>query len=316
MVVFLGDLHFRSEEPFYSASREFCNWFVNQDFNNPDNTLIQLGDVLHESKSNGAVNYLMMDLFFRKLKFKKIYILQGNHDTSKQYGSGLKPLKVIPEVEVIEIPCEKEIEGLNYVFLPYYYPYSNGLRPMKEEYENPNFLDEFELHKPDYIVTHVSDETQTLDKHYIDLSQFKCKRISGHIHIPSENYLGTPYPTRSDERQKKNVIRVGNEHVEIPSFIDYYNIKFGESLPEVPAMAPIWEFFDAPSREAVNQMYGKNIHILHVHKTKPVERKKKKVKTEKEHQSVEEYFETFCMTNDIEPELQTLLGEKIRSHVA
>ena len=74
-LVVMSDLHGRKEEPFFFAQKEFCNWFVEQNFNNENNTLIDLGDIVEHSVPNPDVYDMLFD-FYGRMKFKNKKIIQ------------------------------------------------------------------------------------------------------------------------------------------------------------------------------------------------------------------------------------------------
>ena len=309
MLIVVGDIHFRGEEPFYSALKDFVDWFVDQDFNDPKNEVLFLGDILHEAKSDGKTNYLMVDTFFNRLMFKKVYVIRGNHDYSKRFGDGLEPLEALDNLVLFKEPTRTTIHDLECLILPYYYPYSNKLPPMEEHYAN------LDVDWPlDLVFTHVPDETQTLDPMHIDLSYIKAQKISGHIHIPSENYLGSVMPTRFSENGKLNQIALidGAEwkHPRIPIFLEYRELTYGDEKPKTPDFHVIWDIKEAPDKEAVYSMYP-DLYIRTIHLKGQSERLLTEVAPGSQRKSRREYFEQFCQLNDIETEIQTRLLREI-----
>lgn len=268
MIVFCGDMHCRGEFPHFEAGVEFMNWFAGQDFNNDENIMIHLGDVTHGSLISGKVYREVVDWFLNKLKFKKIIILSGNHDYNRRSkSSSIDPLSVLPNVEIYDNPTNLSIvdngEELNMLLLPYYYSNTVDLPPMKQFYEN--LPEEWIERKWDYILGHYNDETETLFGDYIDTSKLKGKRILGHIHFPRGNYIGTPIITRRDERGNNNRILLHEKGIlsthSTPRFLDYYEVKYPNSLFEVEAMFPIWDIVDAPNESAVYELYSNGVTI-------------------------------------------------------
>lgn len=307
--IIIGDLHFRSEEPFYSSSVAFCKWFVSQSFNNPDNNAIFLGDIVNSAKSNGKVNYLMVNLFFNYLKFKNIWILQGNHDYSKRDGSGLDPLKAKDNIVLINILQEFLVNEKKCLFLPYFYPVSL----MKETYENFNSNIKY-----DYIFYHFDDETIFFGgkARGINISHLKGKRIGGHIHKKQNNYLGSVSIVRADERKKGSFLYhlEKDEYICIPTFLDYVIIDYSKGLNvENESSAPyiIYDIINAPSKELAEEKF-KDYYRGKISTKKNIQIESSSSKAGKK-KSIKEYFKEFLQLNNIDEKLSVILLEVLEN---
>jgi len=270
-IVVVGDLHIRAKEPYFSSGKMFFEWFVKQPFNKKENVLVLLGDIFHESISNGDVNHLVIDIFLNQLKFHQIIVLQGNHDYSKQKGLGIKPLLAFENVEIITKPEERFILGVKTLLLPFYYNRSNDLPPMEEYYSD---LPQSFNRSYDFIFTHITDETQPMFGKFINISYLNGKRVSGHIHFESKNYLGSPLVTRKDEMGKICSIGVINSQslimkkISVPRFIDFAYINFGDPLFRTGKNILLYIINNAPDNiQSVLKKYGSvwihEINIVH-----------------------------------------------------
>ena len=255
-IVFVGDLHFRDQEPYHTAGIKFIEWFESQEFNREGNTLVQLGDVTHNSILNGRIVRMFMNRFFKNLKFDMSYIIQGNHDVdNKSKSSILEPLKDISGIEVVDQPCVITIEGKEFLCLPHL------MENMKKIYEDLYSYLELEGDPNRIVIGHIADESQTLFGKFIDLSYLKeKKRILGHVHKRMDNYLGTPFKQRYDERNENNRILImeGDEISEIPtpSIVEFVTVKYGDDVIH-SGMIPYIDVVEAPGVEPAHEMYEK-----------------------------------------------------------
>jgi len=233
-LIVCSDLHLTSKEPFYKSKKLFINWFVEQDYNNDNNTLLFLGDIFDKCPPDPITNELVID-FFDKLHFKEIIVLSGNHDYSgiiKQ--NALIILEKYKNVEIIYTAQNKLINNLNCLLLPFYYDNTYDLPKMFDYYSNlpkGKFKNEY-----DYIFTHIEDENINFgNKKGIDLRYIKGKRVQGHIHKNMIGYLNTPLVNRYDEKNHKGyILEIDNNKKEkvytVPQFLDYYDIEYPNDL--------------------------------------------------------------------------------------
>jgi hypothetical protein len=257
-IVVIGDTHFRTKEPFFSAGRDFALWLIDHPLNHPDNYIIFLGDITHDSIIEGELNSFLLDIF-NQLAFKEIYIIHGNHTWKRFRGrisSTTTVLENVPRLNLINYPCGFNIEGVDCLMLPHYLKETKDTVSMKECYEKMPFTDPH-----DFVFGHYNDETEQLFGNYIDTSHIQGEKILGHIHISGDHYLGSPIITRKDERGKENIILAididtkDKKYIDVPRFLDYHSVNYGEDLPEVEATHPIWTIKEAPSREMALKKY-------------------------------------------------------------
>jgi hypothetical protein len=283
MIIIEKDKHLRRDEPFFNAHKDYFDWLIHQSFNTEDNTFISLGDFFHTAHPTPDEIDLAISAL-GKLRFKKIYILVGNHC----YSSLLKTYSVLPlannpKVVIISNPCQIKIEDKTFLFLPFYKDELFDLPSMKEYYSS---LPE-ELQTNDYICHHIEDETVSFGKKNtgIDLSYLTGKRIGGHIHKSLPNYeIGMPVLSRSDERGEQSTLMVidGNKEffIPIPKLIDYYDVIYGEKLPEVEAKYPLWDIIDAPSYKQARTFYREKNPSIRIHAIKLADEKEEAIKAE------------------------------------
>lgn len=263
-IIKVGDLHFEHTHPFRKAGESFVDWLCSQDFNNEENVIVFSGDILNKSISSGEVNNLMMELF-RRLKFKRVIVITGNHDLSRTKGSGLKPLVQFSNAEIIDTPQVVMIDNIKTIMLPYYYPYTiKGYTTMEKDFLNLETI----FHNPDILFGHYTNETISMFGESIDTSYLNAKiTILGHIHHKSKDYIGTPIITRSDEAHKESIIisydteTTNIEEIKVPMFLDYDDIEFDKlSLYKEKDYPIIYDVYNIPSIEAFSDI-PKNIIV-------------------------------------------------------
>lgn len=311
MIIIEKDKHTINKQPFWNAHLDYHFWLLNQSFNNESNTFISLGDLFHNALPDPDEMDAIIALY-EQSKFKKIYLLAGNHDWSDSKKSfSILPLRNNPRVELILEPCQKIIEGKKFMFMPHYV-YSETFSPMKEYYQNPPQ----ELIDNDYLCYHVEDETISFGKRKkgIDLSKWKGKRLGGHIHKIQHNYeIGMPIQSRFDEKgQKNNLFCISDKEsfIDIPKFVDYYDIEYGQDVPEVEAKYPLWDIHNAPSVKAAKKLYSN----LFIHKVYIANKKQEEVQAKKESGSkaLMNYFNNYISKrNDVPQYIQDKLREII-----
>ena len=266
-LIIVGDLHIREDEPFFTAQKKFIDWFVKQDFNNKDNQVLFLGDVFHKSKPSSKEYHLVLENFKYNFKFN---------------GSALTPLKIIPNLEIIEGIAEVTIGNLKSLMLPYYYKTNVDMLGMKENYENlhaKSLDDKFIIYNKnfDYIFGHFS--FIEMFGELISIDKLKGRRCFGHIHrgnrkLKSDGYLGVPIITRGDEKDYKGKILAIDlntkieRYIDVPVFLNYITLVYGAKLEETGKTEFIIDITDAPSYEMASEEYkGYNIRNIALVKT-------------------------------------------------
>ena len=268
MIVVVGDLHVRREEPFFHSFVKFQEWFTALPLNSPENTLILTGDVFHNPIPKSQDFKTVAKPVFKDLKFKKIYVLQGSHDYNRKWGSSLDVLSIFDNVKIMDYPKQIQIDGLTFLFLPYYYKGTNDLPAMKEYYEH---LPE-SMQKNDFIIGHFFEEHEKGFGEYCDISYLTGTRIFGHRHIPMQDYyIGTPNITRYDERGKDGHIEICYQNnvssITVPKFLDYFDLDYEKDskVLETNIPFPIFDVWNCPRKEVALEKYGP-IWIRETHK--------------------------------------------------
>lgn len=316
-IVVFGDLHFRDTEPYYSCCRQFIDWFESTEENNSDNIGFFLGDIFHKPKNSGQTNDLVVEFFLRKLRFKKIYILRGNHDFSKREGDALQIFDSIENIEIIRFPEELEIEDVPVLCLPYLYPFQVEKKSMKDLYGDSSFYDRFELdHR--YIFGHFGEETAGTYGVEVTLpKELKGTRIFGHIHSQMNSvYLGTPYRTRYDEKNRKKFellsidTSTGNsERIEIPDLLQYDTITFGDDVKDSEVLT-IYDIENAPSIEDAYEKYN----FLYIREVRKKFQKQERTVSETElvdNLSLKDLFAEYATINKVSNDVQELILEEL-----
>jgi len=270
MIIVEKDRHMTRNEPFFSAQKDYNNWLVDSPYSKEDNTYISLGD-WYSLATPKPDEIDETERFFKDFKPRKI-ILAGNHDfsdTDKLWS--IYPLKNSDNTEIILEPCIKIIEGHTFAFLPFY-KHLKDYPPMREYYSN--LSDKFI--NAEYVCYHFEDETVSFGKNRkgIDLSYLKGKRLGGHVHCSQKNYeIGMPIISKYDERQQiNNFFSIDDKKeyfIDIPKFVDFYSLEYGEEVRNVEAKYPIWNINNAPSRKQAFEKY----HELFIHDIKVANKK-------------------------------------------
>lgn len=310
--VIIGDLHFKKDEPFFSAQKEFCKWFLNQNFNRKENILINSGDLFDKSVPNPSIYEYAIN-WHKQMNFKEIFILSGNHDFCRVKNSySTEPLTSLDNIKVIYKPEIICFNNFKILFLPFLYDKtcnSNSLT-QKEFYSlySKNFKD-----KCDIIIFHFEDETIQFggESNGIDLSWCEGERIGGHIHKKQAGYLGSPLITRYDEREKESFILLidldtkEKEYVKVPQFLDYVTIDYESAIVRPIVQFPIFDIINAPSREAAEEKF-KGLYIRNI-ELKKDEENLSLIEESKESLTIKEYFSNFCAKNKVAKKIQEKL---------
>lgn len=240
-MIIISDLHIKSKEPYYSSIKQFLNYLLEH---YPDEDVVQLGDLFDSSTAHSSTLYEIIGIL---KKFKKIHILQGNHDISRRAGLITEPFKHYDNIIVYDKMTEVEIEGHKCLMLPWIYN-------AKEIYEQV----EWSGH---YCFSHLTNKEDSFNGEYVDLSKIHSCRIYGHTHTTrdlGENgyVMGVNIPTRNLEISNP-FIRIGKEEdtfefIESPKYFEYQTLKYGE-FPE--NKNNILNIKKAPSYPSVYEMY-------------------------------------------------------------
>lgn len=268
MTYILGDLHVRKEEPFFSAAKSVLEEMKTK--LKRGDTLIQLGDVFHTSKPYPK-EYELINEFIKwcEEKVVSLVIMAGNHDYNYNQGTySIDPL-VSKQVFKFYEPTLFETEEANFFILPWE-PKANFKQLIEKEYPETY---KTSIEQADYLLYHFPDETIMFGTDYqgINLSAYEeinpnIIRIGGDIHVQSENYLGTPYQTRYDEKGQigryAKITNSDTQYIEFVTYVEYLDIEYGkEIIPGLNVLEDgaslILTIKNAPSVEAAKDKYGK-----------------------------------------------------------
>lgn len=317
-IIIVGDTHFRIEEPHFSAGKEFCKWFNQQDFNKEDNIMVHLGDVAHHANPNPRVHDLMIN-WFNGMKFKKKYLIAGNHSYNRSQDSyAEEPLANIENTILIYTDYKIEIDNLKLLFLPFIYDKTGVLdSTMKEHYEDLS-KEDYEINDLNYIFHHVEDSTINFGGEYngINLDYLKGKRVGGHIHKRQIGYLGSALITRFDEKNKDSFILVIDTetkeeiYIEVPKFLDYVDLNYNDIPPE-PRPDLIYDIIDAPNKESAESKFG-YLYLREIYIKKNEEELKESLEEDLKVNSIKDHFINFCNKNKISKKIKEKLGGYIK----
>jgi|GEM_PF-4258894 len=322
-IIISGDEHIRSEEPFYSAKKDYFDWFVKQEFNKEENTLINTGDFFH-SKSPTPKDYALAYSFLHRCKFNTVYILAGNgaHEiniTKNTYA--IQPLQEITNVEIVTDPKMINIENTSIALLPFIPSWKLRGTTMNDYYQAYIEQSSF-TNVMDYVVGHFFHKDGFGDE--VDISGLSGKRRMGHSHVPTEDgeYVGVNTITRADEAGIKphlniiNASRKSEELFEVPKFLDYITLDFETdiSLPEKhpnKAFYNLYNIKNAPDEQSIYNRYG-GISINRWDKKATIEDVTNTADQESdEKKSLSQYFKEFIKNKKINETLKGQLRELI-----
>jgi DNA repair exonuclease SbcCD nuclease subunit len=269
----IGDIHFNSSNPFqYKAGALFLKWFYEQDFGDKeDNEVIFVGDITEkDTNPGGTINQAYNLIQIAREKFKRIYILLGNHDLAKTPDNpqhSLMFLDNINEVSIIQNPIAFATEnGFKVLALPFIRSIE---KPLDEVYSE---LEDTIINRTYDVVAghwHEAGSVPFLEGG-VDTSKMKTDHwFLGHIHTRYNNkYLGSVKPNNIAEEETplprviKYISRIGvgdadNEvEIEIPKFLTYKTATYPEELP--PQKNDIVEVYTIEECQSLQQ--AKNLY--------------------------------------------------------
>jgi hypothetical protein len=260
----LNDLHIREKRPFYDALKSFFDWFLKTSgINTKENILWINGDIFHKAHPTPH-EYTMFFDFIERCKFKKIYLLTGNHDYALLTGNSLEPfINFQNRVYVIENPEIIKIENLDILALPYIYDFVLDNNTMKNYYEN--LPEEFSNKKYDYVFYHFEDKTAEFrEGHGVNIDYLNADYFdAGHIHVNfNDHYHGVPVISRFDERGHEGTIlsidclTKDRKIIKVPKFLDYYEVTYPNDFPNLDKdIYPIYNLHDVPTKNIAESYY-------------------------------------------------------------
>lgn len=260
----VGDVHNQEKEPKKSQATKTLNYIFESKYNNPNNSILFLGDLVESIDTPHEVTKFYVNLFLNISKFKQIYILQGNHDASI-ISSLLQVFDPFQNVHIITKPEILDIENNRVLALPYYYEDEHN-PSMQEKYGRILPLLEEYQQKFDFVFHHVEDETEHYTKKFCDLSWVKTNYwLCGHIHTCSlqkgGRYLGACILNSSSEKGRQPYIAFVQDReyelIEIPKFLDYYSVEYPNNLPSMNTELGLWTVTNSLDRNETITFYEK-----------------------------------------------------------
>ena len=266
--IICNDIHLQKSEPKRSQCLDFLEWLFSQDFNNKDNYLTFGGDLV-EINSPFECFEVFVDYFVNKSKFKKIFIVQGNHDCVN-ISTVLSLFRPLKNVEIITDVTSFKLENTNMIFLPYYNHEGTSKIPMIERYSH---LESEFTETYDFGISHVEDETNHFSKKFCDTSKLKVKQwLNAHIHTENVtkggHYLGSPTLNSSTESGKTPYIasidleKATYELIEVPKFMEYYEVSYPNPLPKIETKYGLFLVTNSIDKNTTIEEYEKQAEKL------------------------------------------------------
>lgn len=241
MIYFLGDMHVTTSHPWdVPFFEKFIEWFNSINFES-ESTLIQLGDVFDKSCNYGETTKYVTKFFkVASTKFKKIYILGGNHDlglSKNKYQYATSYLEeCFDNIECVFDEKILEIENTKIGFMPH--KKIKG-KTLVEYYDD---LDNFEA---DIYCGHVGLKEPSLFFEGINADKLKGEKVMGHIHtrngVYKEYYAGSIRPLKINEvgtelpreiiAYKEKEKQIG---IQIPELLKFKTIYLGDEIDDYP----------------------------------------------------------------------------------
>lgn len=263
-LIAIGDIQFSDDRPWsFDVAKRVVDHLLNHPTNNKRNTAVFLGDITENAFISGQV-IALLERFFHDLKYEKVYVLQGNHELKKnKVGQETYVLDFLrsssyPNIEIVDSVREITLNGAQYLMLPFFHP--TGTRTMKAEYEALHFDHEFAA-----VFGHLQDNSLNLPGESIDLSHIKTRHwCLGHIHNPSDHYLGSVVPNAVSEAHKvRRIMSFEGAEVEIillRTILEYYDVMYPEPLPTIDCDVPVFTVYNCADEAVAREKYG-NIYI-------------------------------------------------------
>lgn len=310
----IGDLHIRKEEPFNTGATVA----LEQLEDDQKNFLIFLGDFFHSSKPFPG-DYLLAITKLIELSRKNIvYIMAGNNAHEYHYIQktwAIDPLEM-ENVVLVKRPKTFEIENKTYLMLPWVpqeVAKEYGAESIEELYSDIGKFIDLPKHI-DYVLYHFEDETvfmggvnHGIDLTYLDKLYPQIKRIGGHIHLQSENYLGTPYQTRYDEKgQIPHYLVIDKDtetYKDLELYFEFVDVNYEDEVPIVSNIkAAILTISNAPSVKAAEDKFRPHYGNIFIRKIElsTGEERTLTIDQEEKNSSVKEFLNDYLSINNVD----------------
>lgn len=270
MIVALGDIHFRSDKPYFEkVYGEFLKWFRDWGLNDEGNILILCGDIVHQA-SNGGIVISYLEEFINASNFEEVHIVVGNHDKKLIHGKqqvAYDFFSLKDNVFLHEDFYTLKKGWDEYWLCPYYLGVNSEGKTMREAYS--------ELYKephdhvralfghfgdPKSSFQGATDCIENLDK----LEEDGVKVCLGHIHTrvtPSINIGSVVAQSKvenDDTRSAWIYDDLNGEWSEelLPKFNEFIEVEYPKPLPESDAVVPIYTITNCASEAVARSVYG------------------------------------------------------------
>lgn len=262
MLYIFGDVHLSAMNPwnvdvgenFIKWFEEFCKETARKDIT--ERNILWLGDITEKDVNPGDV----IDQEYRIFKlcsdyFANTYVIMGNHDLKlykKRAQHSLKFLRNLPNVKIIENPCDIKINETTVRMLPHLRVEGKSL---SDYYSQLHFRTDADL-----VVGHWA-KTDPNHPNWggVDISNMRAKDFClGHIHTRIEPYYtGSVFANKSTEAGERVYKVYNNGHevqsVALPNFLEYRNVKYPED-PNTSVSSPYTTLvFDVENVVSVQQ---------------------------------------------------------------
>lgn len=306
-ICILGDLHLRDDKDYFvETCEQFLEWFRLQPYNNKENTLILLGDLVERALLSGRVaEYL--ERFIKYSQYKDIHIIVGNHDLKRQYNTEQLAYHFYVNKPHIHIHynCEKFIvEGKSILAMPHFNGVNSYNQNLVQFYstltEKKAYQEHYDLALGHFNCDDISFGNQAVH----DIEKLDADRVVlGHIHGRDRNpdrYLGSVFAGKVDENDNNRAMLVVDgdsiEEYRLPKFNEFLSAYYPEELPKSDALVPIYKIYNCTSESIAREKYG-NIFI------QKTIRAESDVKINKSKVSFEQNFSSSLNIKDILREL-------------
>ena len=253
-VFVLGDVQFQAlNEWNYDIGNKFLDWF--EELEIPENSyLIQAGDMTEKDTNPGDVVRQLERFFSICLKkFKKSFILVGNHDIKLYHGKRQISFAFAEEknkIEVVKSLQNIEIDGMNILAMPHLAAKGKSLHSYYNDKTPEEYLKLIKNGKSkfDLCVGHWQKQGPENSPEWfrdgINTSNIPTNKFMlGHIHDrPDTDYLGSIWPLKvSEEKTKFNRVigimssdngEISYSEINIPKFCKYVNISYPDPVEE------------------------------------------------------------------------------------
>ena len=271
-LIVVGDLHFQSLRPWsVPVGRRVVEELNSNPLNNPNNTLVLLGDLTELAVLDGAVFSMLMSLFMGA-KYKKVYILRGNHDGKVVDGKVVATFDFLKDAKsrslfpvpivVIEEPQALMVEGLECLFLPHLF--EDGVHSLSQYEAGGVYEPLLRNTQYDVVFGHFTNTMRPEPGRKYDVSYLQATYwCFGHNHNPGPGYQGSHIPNTIAEANQNRQVRtyewdgkVKETILPAPRILDYYTVKFPEPLPAVEAEIPVWTISECTDEAHARAQYG------------------------------------------------------------